>query len=32
VDATPEMVEEALIRLADRWVVTGENGRWQLTD
>jgi ArsR family transcriptional regulator len=32
VDATPEMVEEALIRLADRGIVNGENGRWQLTD
>ncbi len=32
VDAAPEMVEEVLIRLAERGVVEGENGRWRLVD
>ena len=31
VDAPPEVVEDALIQLADQGVVESENGRWNLS-
>lgn len=32
VDASPELVEDALIQLAEHGVVENENGQWRLTD